>query len=247
MSYKKTNILTWNVRGLGLKEKCNVVRQTLRTSRCDICMLQETKLNEITLDYLLSLLPSYFDPHCIYNLANNSKGGILIAWKKKFKLISSWSTMHTSSVLLLDQTTGSKACYTVVYGPSVDVEKPNFLHELKSLSNLVQNPWILAGDFNLVRWMIDRSGDFRSIPLMDLFNQFIQDAALIDIPLKNRQYTWSNKRPQPTFSKIDRVFVSTHWNITYPLITLEALEMMVSDHAPLLLTCKNNAPQQKKI
>lgn len=77
---------------------------------------------------------------------------------------------------------------------------------------------------------------------MDLFNDIIQEAGLIDIPLKNRSFTWSNKRPNPVFSKIDRCFTSSDWHLAYPIITLEALAMVVSDHTPLVLTCKNNAP-----
>lgn len=88
---------------------------------------------------------------------------------------------------------------TMVYGPSIDSEKPQFIEELRSLTSTIQWPWIMAGDFNLVRWMIDRSGGIRPYPLMDLFNDFIQSAALVDIPLKNHSFMWSNKRPQPSF------------------------------------------------
>ncbi|XP_078152344.1 uncharacterized protein LOC144547541 [Carex rostrata] len=90
--------------------------------------------------------------------------------------------------------------------------------------------------------MIDRSGGIRAYPLMDLFNDFIQSAALVDIPLKNRSFTWSNKRPQPSFSKIDRALTTPEWQIHFPVITLE---MLVSDHAPLILTFKNNAPKPR--
>ncbi|XP_078158175.1 uncharacterized protein LOC144553857 [Carex rostrata] len=61
---------------------------------------------------------------------------------------------------------------------------------------------------------------------------------LLDIPLKNRKFTWSSKRPEPIFSKLDRVFASSDWTTAYPVVTLEALEIVVSDHAPILLTCK---------
>lgn len=84
---------------------------------------------------------------------------------------------------------------------------------------------------------------------MDLFNDYVRNAGLVDIPMTNRRYTWSNKRPQPTFSKIDRCFTSTQCQLHFPIICLEALEMVVSDHVPLLLTCRNRAtvPQQKKL
>ncbi|XP_078173997.1 uncharacterized protein LOC144567705 [Carex rostrata] len=135
-----------------------------------------------------------------------------------------------------DQSTGVCTMYTTVYGPSVDSEKPSFLKELNRLAEMVNHPWIIAGDFNLLRWMTDRSTGATCFDLMDLFNQFIRTAGLVDVPLKNRAYTWSSKRPTPTFSKLDRVFTSPEWPLQYP-----AMEMVVSDHVPLLMSCRNQA------
>lgn len=175
MNYKKITILSWNCRGLGILEKCNVVREIIRSSRCDVCMLQETKINEFSLNYMLPFLPSYFNQKCVFNVADRSKGGILIAWKNNYELLNSWSTPHTVTVTLFNISSGSTTTYTVAYGPSSSDElRGRFIEELNELPKLIQTPWILVGDFNLVRWLIDRTGDLRCSPLMDLFNDFIQ-------------------------------------------------------------------------
>lgn len=75
---------------------------------------------------------------------------------------------------------------------------------------------------------------------MDLFNELILELQLVDVPLKNRAYTWCNKRPRPVFSKIDRCFISPEWSTIYPVITLQANEMIISDHVPLILTLKHS-------
>lgn len=111
---------------------------------------------------------------------------------------------------------------------------------------LIDYPWILEGDFNQVRWVNDRSGDLRGLSLICEFNDVITDFEVLEIPLKNRKYTWSSKRSEPTFSKLDRVFLSADWNLKFPTITLQALEMTVSDHAPLLLECKNLQTQRRQ-
>lgn len=67
-----------------------------------------------------------------------------------------------------------------VYGPSTDNRKPNFIQELRGLLSLVQHPWILGSDFNLVRWLIDRSSDGRSFRLISLFNDLIRDLQLFE-------------------------------------------------------------------
>lgn len=229
--------MSWNVRGLGDSSKCAVVRNTIRMSRCDVICLQETKSNVNHLQYVHDVLPSFFDRQCATLFSNNTAGGCLIAWKRNFQLINSWATRHSISVTL--KHTGSGMIFVVsnVYGPTVEGLKWEFLQELRSLQTVVHHRWILLGDFNLVRWYVDRSSELRGFALMTAFNSLISDLALQDIQLENRTYTWSNKRPSPSFSKLDRIMVTTEWTTSYPIIKMRAMDMLVSDHVPLILTC----------
>lgn len=246
MNYKKFKLISWNVRGLGNPDKCRVVCDVIRKSRGDICMLQETKLNDMNFNYVSLFLPTFFNFEVAYKLANGSKGGMVVAWKKHYQLINSWATKNTLTVVLKNTKTNEIAQFTTVYGPSVEVDKPEFISELKNVLGHINHPWIIAGDFNLVRWLVDRSGDYREFGLMDSFNELIRDAGLIDVQLKNRKYTWSSKRPEPTFSKLDRVLTTVEWTLSYPIITLEALELVVSDHVPLVLFCRNEATARRR-
>ncbi|XP_078175173.1 uncharacterized protein LOC144568675 [Carex rostrata] len=245
MIYKKFKLLSWNCRGLGDLDKCLVVRNVIRSSRCDVVCLQETKLNNLDCSYASAFLPSFFVKQCAFIDAIGTSGGCVIAWKKNYILLSSWATMHTITVLLLQSNFGRVLLITNVYGPSRDEEMAAFIQEFRSLSDHISHPWLLVGDFNLVRWLVDRSGDMRGFGLMSEFNEFIMDLALIDIPLKNRTYTWSNKRPQPTFSKLDRVFITQDWSVNFTSVNLSSMEVIVSDHAPLLLNCKKSQPISK--
>ena len=107
MLYKKFKLLSWNVRGLGGDEKCNIVRNIIKNGRCDVIVFQETKCNAIDLTYILRFLPSFFSLETVYNLALNSAGGTLIAWKKSFQLMKSWSTRHSVTVQLLHVPSGN--------------------------------------------------------------------------------------------------------------------------------------------
>lgn len=87
--------------------------------------------------------------------------------------------------------------------------------------------------------MTDRFGLTANFTFMSLFNDFIRDTTLIDVPLKNRHFTWSNDRPHPSHSKIDRVFIDPSLSLQFPIVSLQALPQTVSDHAPLVLTYTN--------
>lgn len=244
MLNKKFKFLSWNIRGLGSNEKCDIVRNVIKNSRCDVVAFQETKCNTVDFSYVVRFLPSFFSKEVAFNKAINSAGGTLIAWKHSFELITSWSTKHTITVVLRHITSGHSISVTNAYGPTEDSLKPGFVSELRSCAALTDHPWLLAGDFNMVRWLVNRSSGSHSFRLMDLFNNFISDVGIVDIQLRNRSFTWSSKRPSPSFSKLDRVFTSVEWSAAYPIVMLEALEVLVSDHSPLLLTCKGI--QQKK-
>lgn len=223
-----------------------MVRNVIRESRCDFVCQQETKWNNWDLNYVFSLLPSFFQSDCMFINALNSRGGCLISWKRQFQLRSAWATKHTISVLLTDSNTGQQFIITNTYGLSVDDQKNQYLRELKKLAATINHPWIIAGDFNLARWLTDRTGDMRGISLMCSFNDLITDLALMEVSLKNKSYTWSKHRPQPSFSKIDRVFVTGHWESHFPVTLLTALESTASDHSPLLLVCKQLQTQPKQ-
>lgn len=221
-----------------------VVRSVIRESRCDICCLQESKLNEINLSYVSWVLHSFFHVDVVSIDVMGSRGGCLIAWKKSYIFVSSWTTRHTTSIKLTQIATGQDIIVINVYGPSIEGKKLQFVEELRSLHALIMKPWLLIGDFNLHRWFADRSADLRGFPLMCAFNDLIRDLEIIDVPLQNRRFTWTSKRPCPSFSRINHMFITNHWNLAFPKIHLRALELIVSDHVPLLLTGRDNATRQ---
>ena len=70
-----------------------------------------------------------------------------------------------------------------------------------------------------------------------LFNAVIDSLDLREVNMSERQYSWKNNRPVPTYEKLDRVLIDTGWENKYPLVSVRALERIdsLSDHAPILL------------
>jgi hypothetical protein len=50
----------------------------------------------------------------------------------------------------------------------------------------------------------------------DLFNETINQLSLIELPLMDRAFTWSNNRQNPTLQKIDRAFININWAQSSP-------------------------------
>jgi hypothetical protein len=58
---------------------------------------------------------------------------------------------------------------------------------------------------------------------MGQFCRFLNEAALKEVNLDGRLYTWSNERTHPTLEGIDRAFVTAEWERVYPFHDMQAL------------------------
>ena len=64
------------------------------------------------------------------------------------------------------------------------------------------------------------------------FNEAISALALEEIPIKGRNFTWSNMQNAPLLEKLDWVFSSESWTTSYPNTLVIPLARPISDHIP---------------
>jgi exonuclease III len=228
------NILVWNIRGLNANACRDALRELVVAERPSIVCLQETKVAIISNSDVLQFIGHGFD--YFYRPTDGTRGGIHMAWQPSTWVVSNTS-MHTYSISprLRHNSGGEYWWLTLVYGPSDDVDKPNFLTELHELRLVCSGPWLLCGNFNMIYKAEDKNNNRLDRRLMGRFRRFLNDTTLKEVHLTGRLYTWSNKREHPTLSRIDRVFVSNEWEELFPVIDLHSLSSLYSDHMPLLL------------
>lgn len=229
------SIFNWNVRGLGDANKCAIVKDVICDAKPDLICLQETKWNESSIFTVRQICPSSFKNYIALD-ATGSRDGILLTWTNNFT--SSLTYQNTFSISAILHKQNFKFLVTVVYGPQRDSEKIIFLNELKGISESNELPWVILGDFNMHREHNDTTANTRNLGIMLEFNRLISDEGLEEVPLQGRSFTWSNKRPIPTFSKLDRALISEHWRQHGTSNALTDLPATASDHTPLMLTIK---------
>ena len=100
------------------------------------------------------------------------------------------------------------------------------------------HPFIIGGEFNLLRYPFEKSRERFDNRWPLLFNTVIDNWDLREISMVGRQFTWDNSLPEPTYEKLDRVLMDTDWESMFPLVSVWALEHTegLSDHACILLT-----------
>jgi hypothetical protein len=123
-----------------------------------------------------------------------------------------------------------------IYGPAQSQNKGAFLAELTNTCSKENLPFLIGGDFNIMRKPEDKScGDFDT-KWTSLFNVAIESLDLREIVMIGRQYTWVGAGNNATYEKLDRVLASTEWEINFPLAKVEPRDRNMLDHTPLVVS-----------
>jgi hypothetical protein len=128
------------------------------------------------------------------------------------------SSHVTLTIKLTSLQSGQQWFLKNVYGPCSAVAKAEFTNWLYNYDASGYDLWMVVGDFNLIRSPENRNRLEGNTNKMLLFNDIIHHHLdLIEVPLKDRAFTWRNMQDNCLLEKHDWVFTSS--NRTMPFLT----------------------------
>ncbi|KAL4285443.1 hypothetical protein GQ457_16G011680 [Hibiscus cannabinus] len=195
----------------------------------------ETKVEGLKSGWLRRLwnLPSI---EYVCSPAVGSAGGLLSLWDSDFfKVIDKFVAPKYVALIGVIQSINLKCGLVNVYGPSIDSEKKCLLIRVSSLLEILANPMVYWGDFNMFLCLEEKMGLTLNNSLIDLFKAFVFDVGFIDLPLQGR-FTWCNNRDPPTFVRLDRFLISTDFESAFPWVNQLLLGKSISDHNAIILS-----------
>ena len=219
------------------KDKRLRVQNLLKLWGADIICFQETKLDLVTKGMVRSLWGlQYLD--WLYCGLNGASGGILLMWDTRVvEKIEDAMGNFSVSCKFKSVLTQHEWVFSRVYGPQTDRERMWMWGELAGLYSWWGSPWCIGGDFNVVKFPLERSGGHHISTAMQGFSDFISTLGLIDPLLEGGNITWSNNREVENRSHLDRFLFSHDWEDSFPSITKRRLPRLLSDHFPIMLEC----------
>lgn len=224
-------------KGLNDENKRGLVRNLVSQWRADIYVLVETKL----MGNVSNLLHTIWNNRWVGELhleAVGSSRGILILWDKRVwegELVESGE--QCISCKLTSQNQNLTWYLTAVYAKCKRMERRDLWCELGAMRSLCEGPWVVCGDFNVIRYPSERTNCSSINGAMSEFSDCIEKVELIDPPLFGGSFTWRRGENHTTASRIDRIMYSAQWEELFTLIRQSTLPKLVSDHNPVLLTC----------
>ena len=240
---KDWSILNWNIRGLNDPKKWTAIRNKIEESNCAILCIQETKRELIDSRFLQNFCPRRLNKF-EYLPSIGAAGGLLIVWNDQvFQGQLFHSNIYSISISFTSNHNGNNWILTNVYGPSQQEERPLSIDWFKHFQTPEDSNWMILGDFNHIRYPHNRSQVGGNILNMLAFNEAISSLSLIEIPIKGRNFTWSNMQDWPLLEKIDRCFTSENWTLSYPATLAHPLAKTTSDHVPFMVKIGTSIPK----
>jgi exonuclease III len=228
-------VAIWNLRGAGKKGISTCLTDTIKDYGVDFIGLQETMEKYYTTAFFRKIEPeNAFFWKWIPSVGKS--GGILCGAKNEtlgvqavklgdfMVLMSLWGNVKTC-----------KSSIIVVYGPAHEERKTAFLVEMASFCNAVDGPYVIVGDFNILRNVREKNKPTSLPHSSEVFNLVIHSLSLREVHMKGGLYTWSNKQKDPTLKKLDRVLMSPNWEDLFPLVFVRKVVRDQSDHNMLIV------------
>jgi hypothetical protein len=130
-----------------------------------------------------------------------------------------------------------------IYGPCAGQDRQDFIEWFNSLQIEDAENWLFIGDFNFYRSLEDRNRGGDNMQGIMIFNEAINNLGLQEIPLKGRNYTWTNMQQDPLLEQIDWCFTSLNWISAYPNTLMLPLSRPTSNHTPYMVQIQTSIPK----
>ena len=234
--------LIWNCRGIKKKGVSSFLQNLIREHRFQFIGLQETMQPNIDDQFL-----KYIDPLQSYlwkwTPSNGRSGGILIGINiDRFDVGGFSEGEYMLQMNLWDKKERSKWNLIVVYGAAQNVRKDSFLSELASFCSRNKDPFLIGGDFNIIRFPYEKNKPSAISRFTNTFNAIIAAYELIDVNMSGGRFTWSNNHSDPTLERLDKILISKNWEDIFPHVLINKMPREVSDHNPLIIHTDANPP-----
>lgn len=232
-------ILVWNVRGLNRPSMQLEVRQKIQTVNASLVALLETRIKPASFYYIKNyLLPNGWLETSNVDICSSSR--IWLLWNPR-KVHLQVLNME-SQVIHCDVKFGNfQFFFSACYGSNNYIQRRELWLSLVSNARTSQS-WVIAGDFNTLRWTHEKLGGATPRPagLLD-FNDCIQEVGLLELKLSGSPFTWTNSSMGESRieCKLDKVLINSPC-MSSDLFKGEVLNPGLSNHSPILLVLNDS-------
>jgi len=223
---------------MGSSLKMKAIKDLLTQEQPDIFLIQETKSTEQDFTSQTQRFKNYSGTS---KGSDGASGGIGTLWNKnKWEISNSQLCNWWIRTDLRNKSTQEVYFIYNIYAPNHYRDKISCWNTLEAdLSSIQSSLIILGGDMNLIRQVEEKfGGNFHPDSSRDKLEAIIQLFNLIDTPLSNGKYTWTNKRAgsHNIKERLDRFLIQEGLASNFQVIKSHTIHGTASDHKAVVLS-----------
>ncbi|GKC84247.1 RNA-directed DNA polymerase, eukaryota [Tanacetum coccineum] len=170
-----------------------------------------------------------------YSEAVGNSGGNLCIWDPNmFQKLNETISDYITIVRGMWVPSGMKMLIVLVYAPQEFKEKRVLWDYLCTVVRNWDGQVVIMRDFNEVRDVSERFGSIFNKKGAKIFNNFINNAGLVEVPLGGCSLTWCHKSAKK-MRKLDLFLISDNLICACPKLSSISLDQLLSDHRPILM------------
>lgn len=236
------NFVSWNCRGTGAKGFTSLIKDIRRHYDASLMFLMETHSSGQRAKQQANrtgLLGNFIVD------SRGQAGGIWCIWDT-----SSWKVdiIESSDQFVHTRVTwkGSiKWLITAVYASPNYIRRNQLWGDLTRISEAVNEPWVVLGDFNTICGPHERKGGSSNFSIRGSINfrNIIHDCDLIDVGFQGNHFTWKHGNH---YQRLDRVMINIQWRLKFQEAAVFHLPFFKFDHRALLVQLRNKRPPNRR-
>ncbi|KAK9667072.1 hypothetical protein RND81_14G230600 [Saponaria officinalis] len=237
----------WNIRGFNKPVKHSEVSGFMALNKVDLCGLLETRVKRGKVASILR--KSLYNYRFFGNYNSHNNGRIWLLWNSATTYVTVLEE-HRQVVhcLVKHHATNREFHASVVYGRNNAADRQE-LWDSVALFGASVGPWIVLGDFNVIRYEWEKVSHIPPVT-SDLlaFNDCVLGCGLADMNCTGCEFTWHNRQDSRSavYSKLDRVSINEDWSRVFCQTSAQFIPPGLSDHSPSLVTFHGDPLPRKR-
>lgn len=170
--------------------------------------------------------------------SNEDQGGkIWLLWGEEIDVVVLSASNQFIHCSVKDRVSNAEFFASFIYAKCTVKEIIDLWQDLMNLAAAVNMPWMVGGDFNTILNADEKIGRVdASLISMNDFRDCVDACGLMDCGYTGSKFTWSNNQAgqNRVWGRWDRILVNSVWISSLPMLTVEHLPRISSDHSPLI-------------
>ncbi|KAJ4833299.1 hypothetical protein Tsubulata_004319 [Turnera subulata] len=228
--------MVWNCQGAGKRKFVRNCNEFCRINKPEVLAIVEPRISGRRATQVVRRL-RFSSSHRVE--ARGFAGGIWLLWDET-RIQMSILFNHPQFIHAKVTRGDVSFLFTAVYGCPQEKWRKFLWLNLEALALTINEPWIVAGDFNAILAGEERRNKYGQAGQTNaMFADCMLKTNLLDLGFVGGKYTW---RSGSRRARLDRFICNDEWRIKFPEASVIHLPRIGSDHCPVLLKSGTTPP-----